>query len=375
MSALLRSRFSASFAFLLVSLPVIAQSQFGIVEGYVDGPDKKGLPDAIVALDRLDYQRHIEVKTDKKGRFQIFSVPSGDYALTITVNGQVREKRDFFHVSPGRQSETAGMSAMGYVFTLKPPDVEAEELKKEAAKASKEQTDASSKAREEALKKQTALNQSYGAGKTALEAKQYDVAVDNLLKAAEVDPKQAAVWSSLADAYLGEARQKPAEAPADIDKAREAFAKAVELKPADAGQYNNFALVLAESNKFDEAKQNLAKAIEIDPAGAGKYYYNLGVLLLNKGQNDSAVEEFKHAIDTDPNYAEAQYQYGVALMGKATTDKSGKIIAPPGAVEALQKYLSLKPDGPNAESAKELIATLGGSVSNSYRNPSSPSKK
>jgi tetratricopeptide (TPR) repeat protein len=98
----------------------------------------------------------------------------------------------------------------------------------------------------------------------------------------------------------------------------------------------------------------------------------MGALLINTGQNDQAVEEFKKAIAADPNYADAQYQYGVALAGKATTDASGKINAPAGSVEALQKYLELKPDGPYAQSAKELIAQLGGSVSTTYQNPNAP---
>jgi tetratricopeptide (TPR) repeat protein len=98
----------------------------------------------------------------------------------------------------------------------------------------------------------------------------------------------------------------------------------------------------------------------------------MGALLVNTGQNDQAVEEFKKAIAADPSYADAQYQYGVAMAGKATTDSSGKIIAPPGTVEALQKYLELKPDGPYAQSAKELIAQLGGKVDTTYQNPNAP---
>ena len=110
---------------------------------------------------------------------------------------------------------------------------------------------------------------------------------------------------------------------------------------------------------MDEAKINLDKAAQLDPPGAGKYYYNMGALLVNGSQNEAAGEEFKKAIDADPKYADAQYQYGVYLASKATTDTSGKIIAAPGTIEALQKYLDLKPDGPFAASAKELIARTG----------------
>jgi len=130
-----------------------------------------------------------------------------------------------------------------------------------------------------------ALMDSYAAGKEALDAKKYDEAVTQLTKAAEVDPKQAAVWSSLADAYMGIARkQKSAESGPTFQKALDSFAKAIELAPTNAGNYNNFALALAESNKVDEAQKNLQKAIELDPSGAGK------ISLQPRGISDERIE-------------------------------------------------------------------------------------
>ena len=68
-------------------------------------------------------------------------------------------------------------------------------------------------------------------------------------------------------------------------------------------------------------------------------------------------------------------QLGMTLAAKATTDAAGKITPAPGTVEALQKYLELKPDGGNAGSAKEMIAALGGSVAETYTNPNAPKGK
>jgi tetratricopeptide (TPR) repeat protein len=96
---------------------------------------------------------------------------------------------------------------------------------------------------------------------------------------------------------------------------------------------------------------------------------------VNGGQSEAAGEEFKKAIDADPKYADAQYQYGVYLASKATTDATGKIKAEPGTIEALQKYLELKPDGNFAPSAKDLIAQLGGTVNTTFTNPNAPKKK
>jgi len=160
------------------------------------------------------------------------------------------------------------------------------------------------------------------------------------------------------------------------DKAFGAFDKLLALAPDDAGNYNNYALALAADKKLDDAKVKLAKAVELDPPGAGKYHYNLGALLMNSSQTDPALDEFRKSIDADPNYAEAYYYLGATLVGKAILDPTGtKMVAPAGTTEALQKYLTLKPDGPNAASAKDLLTALGSAVNANYKDPNAPAPK
>jgi hypothetical protein len=54
-------------------------------------------------------------------------------------------------------------------------------------------------------------------------------------------------------------------------------------------------------------------------------------------------------------------------MGKATTDKAGKFIAPPGTEEAFEKYLDLAPTGPNADAAKSMLDSMGSKVATKYK--------
>ena len=61
-------------------------------------------------------------------------------------------------------------------------------------------------------------------------------------------------------------------------------------------------------------------------------------------------------------------------MGKATTDKDGKMVAPEGTAEAFNKYLELQPDGKYAQASKEMLGTIGASVQTSY-GKSKPAKK
>jgi Tfp pilus assembly protein PilF len=226
------------------------------------------------------------------------------------------------------------------------------------------------------MAKNKALQDAYNAGMTALEAKDYQTAVDSFNKAAEVDPKQLAVWMKLTTAYEGLAKTKTgADADAIMAKASDTYLKCIEMKPDDGGVHNNYGLLLVKMKKIDQAKAELAKAAEIEPASAGKYYFNLGAVMVNNQQNDAALEAFQKAVAADPKYAPAWYYIGNVLSNKMTMDKDGKPTAPPGMQEALEKYLALDPTGPYADAAKGLLSAISTSLQTTYQNPDAKKSK
>ena len=79
-----------------------------------------------------------------------------------------------------------------------------------------------------------------------------------------------------------------------------------------------------------------------------------------------SAEAFDKAIAADPNNANAYYFKGQSLFAAVTTDSSGKMIAPNGTTEALNKYLELQPAGPYSQSAKDMLAALGTKVETTY---------
>ena len=368
----LKSPALSGLAFLFLSLPAFAQTS--TIEGVVKDPDGKPLVGAVVNIDRTDIKAHYTLKTDKKGHYGHYGLPfGGTYDVTVVVDGQTRDFVKGVHTKGDPTPVDFNLkSAQAMAAGAPPADVE-----RSMTPAQKAEFEKQNKAREAQLAQRKELNDSYQAARAALDAKMYDEAIEQFNKAAALDDKQVAIWSGLADAYVGAAGAKPAEAAALYDKCFDAFKKAIELSstmdPKDqASYYNNYALALAKDKKIDEAKVNLDKAVQLDPMGGGKYFYNMGALLVNSAQNEAAGDEFKKSIAADPNYADAYYQYGLYLTSKATADPSGKIIAAPGTIESLQKYLELKPDGNFAAQAKDLIASLGGTVSTTFTNPNAP---
>ena len=352
-----------------------AMAQQGSMQGDVKGPDGKPLPGAMVKIDRTDIKAHYQVKSDKKGHYFHAGLPYGTYTVSIDVGGK-------------DQLVTQGVPLRGSDPINVPIDLSQAAQNQDQAKAQaavdatrgmsaaeKAALEKQNKEREEALKKNKELNDAFNAGIAAAQAKQYDQAVASFTKATDLDPKQHVVWAQLAEVEMNFAGTKSgADADAEMQKGLAAYAKAIELKPDDAGYHNNYALALARAKKFPEAQGELTKAATLDPPNAGRYYYNLGALLVNAGQNEPAGEAFKSAIEKDPNYADAQYQYGVYLLSKATVGGDGKVTPVVGTAEAFQKYLQLKPDGPFADSAKSMLASLGSTIDTSYKNPAAVKK-
>jgi len=375
---------STTFRRILLALPITALftaacwAQTTAFEGDVKGEDGKPLAGAQVHIDRKDIKGAYKVKADKKGHFYYGGLPIGTYRVWIEVDGKERDAVDNVKSRLGdplpvnfdlAASAAARASAAGGAAA---PAKEQERGMSAADKAAYEKK---RKDQEEAMKKNKELNDAFNAGVEAENNKQWDVAVQSFEKATTLGADQNVVWGRLADSYISLAGTKTgADQDAALAKGVAAYQKAIELKPDAPEYHNNYALALAKEKKFDEAQAELTKAAQLDPTSAGKYYYNLGAVLVNTGQTDQAIAAFKKAIDSDPNYAEAYLQYGITLMGKASLGADGKMVPVAGTSEAFQKYLELKPDGKDAETAKAMLASLGMTVDTQYKKQT-PKKK
>ena len=375
----------ASFTLLLAG---VAVAQTSSLEGDVKGEDGEPMKGALVKIERQDIKGSYKVKTDKKGHYFHAGLPLGTYKIILEVDGKeldsvnkVRSRLgdpvvnnfDMQRMKAKRTQQQAAVQKAAVTGEIP------KEVSREMTDEQKKQMEAQIKAQQAAMSKNKELNDAFGQGMENLRIKKYEDSVAGFVKATAMEGgKQYVIYANMAEAYMGLAGEKTgAEQTAAMDQGLEAFSKAIEMKPEDASTHNNYALALAKAKKFPESQAELQKAATLDPPNAGKYFYNLGAVLVNTGQSEPAGEAFKKAIDADPEYADAQYQYGIYLVGKATFNAEGKIIPPPGTIEAFEKYLALRKDkgGQFVESAQGMVDQLKVSVQTDYKNPNAPAQK
>ncbi len=344
-----------------------AWAQMGTIRGVAKTPEGKPMPGATVQLTSKETGRKYTVKTDKKGEFFSLGIAPGPYRVDLIQDGQTIFYLDGVPIRIGEDNNI---------------DLDLSHQKQQVQEAAKqgqltEQQKEAIKQQEEAAKenqKIKGLNEKLAAAKAAEDAGNEDQAVQILSEATQMDATRDILWGKLADAQRNlAAKQTDATAKnKDYSDAVASYQKAIAIKPLGA-YYNNMGEALAKIGKGPEAMQAYTQAAQLDPANAGMYYFNLGAILTNQGKVDEAIEAFDKAIAADPTKVEAYYQKGVNLLGKATL-VNGKMVAPPEAEQSLQKYLELAPNGPNAQNAKDLLASIGGSVETSFGKPKAETK-
>jgi tetratricopeptide (TPR) repeat protein len=372
-------KYFAILLFLILAIGLCVPPVFAQASGSVKGvcKDAQGNPvaDGVVVWTNMDNGQKYTLKTNKKGEYFSLGLSPGKYLVTLYKNADdAKANKEMDHVK-GFQVQ---LDEMTLDF----------DVKKEMESTAKGQglTPEQVKAMQEAQAKQTketttvkALNEKLNAAKAAADAGDYDAAIAALTEATQMDATRDLVWFKLADYYRMSAPKQtdPAEKQKRLNSAVDAYQKAVDIKKSTtndkdpnaaknlAAYYNNLADAYAKAGKVDDAVKTYEISAQTDPGSAAQAYFNIGAVLTNAGKADQAIVAFDKCIAADPTKAEAYYQKGVNLLGKATL-QGDKTIPAPGTVDAFQKYLEIAPTGPNAENAKALLASIGSKVETSY---------
>jgi tetratricopeptide (TPR) repeat protein len=350
--------------------PIAIAQTTGTVKGVCKDSDGKPIVGAEVEWSAIETGHSYKLKTNNKGEYFSLGIVPGKYNVKLSKDG-----KELFHIN----NVSVSLDETELPFDLKKEQnaaAQAQGLTPEQAKAKEE---AAAKAANEA-KTVGNLNEKLKAAAAASDAKDYETAITTLNEANQIDSTRDLIWFKLADAYRMSATTQtdPAEKQKRYEMAAADYQKAIDLRTASeqaqkdpennlklAAYYNNLADAYQRARKVDDAVAAYNKAIQLDPAHAGGYLFNEGAVLTNAGRVDEAIVVFDKVIAADPTKADAYYQKGVNLIGKATL-KGDKMVAPDGTADAFRKYLELAPEGKYAQSAKDLLASIGAPVETGY---------
>jgi tetratricopeptide (TPR) repeat protein len=306
----------AALVALALAVPASAQST-GMIRGVVKDATGKPVEGAKVTIDADANNRHFETKSDKKGEFVQIGLAPGSYKVAA------EKDKVMSAVSP---TSVRISSAASITLTL---------------------GGGGAGVSPEAAAKNAELKKSFEEGVAASRDGKNDEAIEKFTHAAELNERCYDCYYNIAFSQL----QKK-----DYEKAEVAYKKSIEIKPDYAEAYSGLANTYNAERKFDLAAEASAKAVELSSTlggasggGNADAMFNQGVILWNAGKIPEAKKQFEGAIAANPNHAEAHYQLGMALVNEGNL---------PGAATEFDTYIKLAPTGPNAATAKGILATI-----------------
>lgn len=351
-------RYAVMVMVLFLGTGVIAWSQAtaGKVQGTItDGG--KPVPNAQVMLTNINTGHNIKLTSDKNGQVTGVGIPFGDYNEEVTAGDKHYKKMVRIAGEGGAVDDISVEVTSG----------------KPGAGPSKEELAKMTAERNKAINENALIAQL----NPALQAKDWATAEPILTKLIEMNPNRWDYQQALGNAQFGEGKFE--EAVATYEKAipiaenaskAENAPKDAKVDPAKA-KAGVAQMLTNEGNAYLKLKQNdkaiaaYNKAASLDP-NPGTAYFNICATQYNTGNTEGALAACDKAIAADPTRADAYFIKGSLMVGGSKLDKDGKLEAPSGTSEALNKYLELAPDGPHANDVKAMLQAIGAKVETTY---------
>ena len=394
----------------LALLPALAQTPApaankGRVHGHVTNPSGSSQQGGTVTLDGGSLSgAAAKFPVDNNGDFSA-EVPPGTYKLVYRAVGTPEDKEsdhlENVKVAVGQDVKAdIDMSRKEYIDLMTPEQKrQLDALKKQNAEVLKANEvikhingdlGQSIQDLKEADAARTTAIQTLGAtaSKADLDAKETEVKtakytdIETMMQRdSAAKPDASILWGRLGQAEAGLKK---------YDQAETAFKKALEVDTAAKKQdltvqgmaQAGLGEVYARQGKVPEANAGYDAAAKLDPTRAGTYYKNEAVIFFQAANaasqtgdaaaqatdTDAQAAAAQKAIDADPALPVPYYLKGNALVQKTAEDpKTHKLVAPPGCIEAYQKYLELQPNGTYASDVKQILASFNTTIDNTYK--------
>jgi len=392
--------------------PALAQTPAAVptgkIHGHVTNPTgaaQAGGTVSFVATTRLASGPGLTAQTAEKGTFTVDAngdytgeLPAGTYKLIYRSPGMGPDKEadhvEVVKVAVGVDTaQDVDMSRKEYIDTLPPEQKkQLEDLRKHNSEAMKANeiiknlnNDLKTSVQDfkDADAARATATQALGGSpsKADIDAKEAEIKqakyteVETLmLKDTGAKPDASVLWAQLGQAEVG--LKKYDEAEAAYKKTIELEAASKKPSPGTQGAANaGLGEIYARQGKVPEANAAYDAAAKINPPLAGFYLKNEAVIFFQMNNGDAQIAAADEAIKLDPTQPLLYYLKGNGLVQKTTQDPQTKmLVAPPGCMEAYQKYLELAPTGPYAAEVKGILAGFNQKIESSFK-ADKPKKK
>ncbi len=336
-----------------------AMEVLGVAEGGVEGGDRGVVEDNTQVLEKMarSYARNLELEGDLYG--MLYAMRAG-YPAASGVEAMRTMKRLVGDTPPGMEHMTDHPSFADRIEQLE--------------------------------KGLSTIEETYGlfeAGVGFARGGEYDAAIPAFQQFLALFPKSAAAWSNLGACYLQKAKKSFPDDPwhddipvylrADVtvravdkmslERARDAFSKAVAINGNKDAALANLAVLARLEGDFKGAEALLAKAMELDDKYAG-YHNNAGILAAAQGKWKDADKAFAAARKLDGNalYVKVNQAVGLEQRGKKKDAIAlwRELEGAPQFAARAGKALTALGESPTPEAEKEpeeaetsLVAVLG----------------
>ncbi len=372
---------------LLASPMLLAQEQPAKAHGHVINPAGQPLTSGEVKFTKdlttpfKDEKFTNTVEIDKDGNYTATGIAPGEYFVYVIQGTSTADRQQVKFAAGEDKTLDFDMTREEYMKGLSP------EARKQI-----EDFKAKNAAATQTNKVIANLNATIQAVRADIKTPtpNFEKDIADMKQATDQRPTEGLLWAVTGEVYFAQGKKQAATDRTNktnpmqddvvktaYDSAANSFQKASDLMGAGAKPnpdqqatvLNQLGNVLAEEGKPSDASAAYDKAVALQPKSAGTYYYNEAAVMFNAHQDEAALTAADKAIAADPNQPMPYYIKGQELLAKATVDSKGVIVAPPGCLDAYQKYLQLAPDGPQAPAVKEVLASLGQKVETRYKAP------
>jgi tetratricopeptide (TPR) repeat protein len=303
---------------LLAALPAQENMGRGRISGQVVDESGAAVPAAKVVVQSLQGTARLEGTTDKKGHFAVAGMGSGPWRITVTKEGYVSAYTD-------RQ-----------VSQLKTNPPLALTMQKVAGA--------------QGLRTEEESRSLLDQGNALLEEGKFDEALAAFEQFLAKYPEIYAARLNVATAYLkkGDLDRAESEFRGVLAKVVEVHGEAAKDKTTSLRALSGLGELALKRGDFTAAQKSFREALEISPEDAAAAY-NVGEIFFSNQKVDEAIPFFELAGRIRKDWPKPYHRLGLVYLNKGDLDK---------ALENLRKFVELDPQNPEAANVKAIIAAV-----------------